>query len=128
MIVSLECSQANVFTLVPGRHGFQAEDKALARAKENWEWTRFESTFAVPKDFVLLELEFTYRNGCFTLQRAVEAGVAPPIAALQFGGVVHYTTVRCLAVILPHRALLLAGIAVFSPCSSAGPSMVDGLC
>lgn len=67
----------------------QEEDKAQLRAKENWEWTKFEATFTLPKDFVLLDLALSYRNGCITLYRVPGS----PLAALQFGGVVGYQAV-----------------------------------
>jgi hypothetical protein len=72
-----------------GWENAQEEEKATLRAKENWEWTKFEATFTLPKDFVLLDLALSYRNGCFTLCRTPDA----PLAALQFGGVVNYQAV-----------------------------------
>ncbi len=63
-----------------------------ARAAQDWDWARFETTFAVPKDFVLLELELVYRDGCFTLQRSAGCD----IAKLHFGSVVYFKMVRSL--------------------------------
>lgn len=67
----------------------QEEDKAKARASTDWEWGVLASAFAVPPDFVLLDLSLSYTNGCFTLFRIPDAG----IAALQFGADLNFQMV-----------------------------------
>lgn len=82
----------------------QEEEKAIARSKENWEWTRFEAAFTLPKDFVLLELELCYRNGCLTLFRTPSS----PLASLEFGAMVHYKLVRGCHCNVAHNPMTLA--------------------
>lgn len=60
----------------------QEEERARARAEENWDWGAIESGHACPKEFVLLDVEFVYRNGAITLSQAA----GDPITELRLGG------------------------------------------
>ncbi len=74
----------------------QAEEKAKARAAENWEWSHFEKDFTVPKDFVLFELEVACRSAVVRIERDFSS----PIAELRFGGKARMTQVCVCAWVL----------------------------